>query len=122
MAQILTLLQVRGSPRFAWHPQGYLWVDGELFRAVRLEPPATGGYQGVLTVKPSVLRDGDHTLDGGWRHGEGCGCDLCSSALSAPDSGADPLGHAEPRTWTVTATAARQGRRERGDLEKHPSD
>ena len=59
MAQILTLLQVRGSPQFAWHPQGYLWVDGELFRAVRLEPPATGGYQGVLTVRRSTLRDGD---------------------------------------------------------------
>ena len=84
MAQILTLLQVRGSPQFAWHPHGYLWVDGRLFRAVRLEPPATGGYQGVLTVKRSALRDGDHTIDGGWRHGEGCRCDLCADPTATP--------------------------------------
>ena len=97
MAQILTLLQVRGSPQFAWHPLGYLWVDGELFRAVRLEPPATEGYQGVLSVKRSALRDGDHTIDGGWRHREGCRCDLCANATATPPSAASTRSNAAAR-------------------------
>jgi hypothetical protein len=123
MAQILTLLQVRGSPQFAWHPQGYLWIDGELFRAVRLEPPATGGYQGVLTVRPSTLRDGDHTVDGGWRHGEGCRCDLCANPANAPDPAAlEPLGRSGSRVWTSTPTAVRYGLRGQSDPEKHPGE
>ena len=123
MAQILTLLQVRGSPQFAWHPLGYLWVDGELFRAVRLEPPATGGYQGVLSVKRSALRDGDHTIDGGWRHREGCRCDLCANATATPPSAAsDPLKRRGSRVWTPAPTAARHARRGHVEPEKRPDE
>ena len=78
MARTLTLSEVRGSPYFAWHPEGYLHVDGELFRAMRMEPPATGGYQSVLSVKRSALRDGDHIVEDGWHHVEGCDCLLCA--------------------------------------------
>jgi hypothetical protein len=77
MAQLLTLSQVRGSPRFAWHPLGYLLVDGELYRAVRMEPPASAGYSGVLKVQRSALGDGDGLVACGWRHAEGCSCELC---------------------------------------------
>jgi hypothetical protein len=123
MAQILTLLQVRGSPQFAWHPLGYLWVDGRLFRAVRLEPPATGGYQGVLTVKRATLRDGDHTVDGGWRHGEGCRCDLCADPANGADAGvADQTLRPGSRVWTSAPAAVRHGPHGHGDPEKRPSE
>jgi hypothetical protein len=122
MAQTLTLLQVRGSALFAWHPLGYLWVDGQLFRAVRLEPPATGGYQGVLTVKPSTLRDGDHTIDGGWRHGEGCRCDLCTPTDTAASGTADQPLRPGSRVWTSAPTTARHGPRGHGDPEKRPGE
>ena len=84
MAQMLTLSQVRQSSQFAWHPLGYLLVDGELFRAVRMEPPASGGYRGVLSVKRSSLHDDDHTLNNGWRHAEGCTCELCTAEVAVP--------------------------------------
>ena len=84
MAQMLTLLQVRQSSRFAWHPLGYLLVDGELFRAIRMEPPASGGYRGVLSVRRSSLHDDDHTVDDGWRHAEGCSCELCTADVAVP--------------------------------------
>lgn len=84
MAQMLTLSQVRRSPQFAWHPQGYLLVDGELFRAVRMEPPASAGYRGVLSVRRSSLRDGDQTLSDGWRHAESCTCELCGGQVAMP--------------------------------------
>jgi hypothetical protein len=122
MAQTLTLLQVRGSPRFAWHPQGYLWVDGALFRAVRLEPPATGGYQGVLTVKPSTLRAGDHTVDAGWRHAEGCRCDLCTTPASTPDRAGDPRARPGSRVWISSPTAARYDPRGQDDAKKRPGE
>jgi hypothetical protein len=87
MAQLLTLAQVRGSSLFAWHPQGYLHIDGELFRAVRMEPPASTGYQGVLSVKRSSLCDGDRTLADGWQHAEGCSCQLCVAEVDADKVG-----------------------------------
>lgn len=87
MVQMLTLSQVRGSPRFAWHPQGYLLVNGEMFRAVRMEPPAAGGYRGVLSVRRSSLRDDDHTLDDVWQHAQGCSCELCSADVETDNLG-----------------------------------
>ena len=87
MAQLLTLSQVRGSPLFAWHPHGYLLIDGELFRAVRMEPPASTGYQGVLSVRRSLLDDADRLVADGWRHVEGCDCELCTVVFEA-DHGA----------------------------------
>ena len=87
MAQLLTLSQVRGSPLFAWHPHGYLLIDGELFRAVRMEPPSSAGYQGVLSVRRSLLDDADRLLAEGWRHVEGCDCELCTVGAEA-DHGA----------------------------------
>ena len=84
MAQLLTLSQVRQSSRFAWHPVGYLFVDGQLFRAVRMQPPASAGYRGVLSVRRSSLRDNDHTLEDGWRHAEGCSCELCTAEVAVP--------------------------------------
>lgn len=84
MAQLLTISQVRGSRRFAWHPLGYLFVDGELYRAVRMEPPASAGYRGVLNVQRSTLDDDDGLVADGWRHSEGCSCELCSVDAAAP--------------------------------------
>jgi hypothetical protein len=142
MAKKLTLSQVRGSPRFAWHPLGYLLIDGELFRAVRLQPPATGGGQGVLAVRHSALRGRDHLVADDWRHAEGCPCELCAvsqdtvneggAGSASPDSGAPPESPAdsgappgpvtvwversaqtEPSGPAATATSlAPQGRRE----------
>ncbi|HUK78347.1 MAG TPA: hypothetical protein VL117_12250 [Thermoleophilia bacterium] len=43
MVHTLSLAQVRESLEFAWHPLGYLFVCGELFRAVPMEPPAMQG-------------------------------------------------------------------------------
>jgi hypothetical protein len=83
MAQLLTLSQVRGSPRFAWHPLGYLLVDGELYRAVRMEPPASAGYRGVLKVERSSLGADDRLVAGGWSHTEGCSCELCTVGVGA---------------------------------------
>lgn len=122
MAQILTLLQVRGSPQFAWHPLGYLWVDGELLRAVRMEPPATGGDQGVLSVKRSTLRDGGHTVDGGWRHREGCRCDLCANPTNTADSGVADRAPRGARVWTSAPTAARCEPRGRDDPKQRPGE
>jgi len=87
MAQLLSFSQVREFPLFAWHPQGYLLIGGELFRAVRMEPSASVGYQGVLAVRRSSLREGDHTLDFGWQHADGCGCDLCRAEVDASHPG-----------------------------------
>ena len=78
MAQTLTLSQVHASLHFAWHPHGYLFVDGKLFRAMRMEPPASGGSQGVLHVKRSTLHDDDHVVDDGWHHAEDCTCRFCA--------------------------------------------
>jgi hypothetical protein len=83
MAQLLTLSQVRRSPRFAWHPRGYLLVDGELYRAVRMEPPASAGYKGVLRVERSSLDDDDRLVADGWSHTEGCSCELCAADAGA---------------------------------------
>jgi hypothetical protein len=83
MAQTLSLSHVRESSHFAWHPLGYLWVDGELFRAVRMEPPAAEGYQGVLSIKQSSLRDDLRILEDGWRHADGCSCELCALEVVA---------------------------------------
>jgi len=90
MAQTLTFSQVRGSPHFAWHPLGYLLIDGGLFRAVPMEPPAAGGYRGVLGVRQSSLREGDHTLVAGWYHADQCRCGLCADSASAPSYDALP--------------------------------
>jgi len=84
MVQLLTLSQVRQSSQFAWHPQGYLLVDGELFRAVRMEPPAAGGYRGVLSVKRSSLGADVRLIAEGWRHVEGCACELCAAEVAVP--------------------------------------
>jgi hypothetical protein len=108
MATTLTLSQVRGSPRFAWHPLGYLLVDGELFRAVRLQPPATGGSRGVLAVKRSLLRERDHLLADDWRHAEGCVCGLCAACVEL----AAPTGPVA--TATSPGLRARRGTRARG--------
>ena len=78
MAQLLTLSQVRGFPNFAWHALGYLLVDGELYRAIPMEPPASEGYRGVLSVKRSGLGDDDRLIADGWRHAEDCTCPLCA--------------------------------------------
>jgi hypothetical protein len=88
MARELTLAEVRDSRRFAWHPQGYLFVDGELFRAVRMEPPAAQGYSHALRVRRSSLSGGHHLVEDGWYHVEDCPCSLCAAcedALSAPN-------------------------------------
>lgn len=119
MAQTLTFSQVRGSPHFAWHPLGYLLVDGGLFRAVPMEPPAAGGYRGVLSVRQSSLREGGHTLIAGWYHADQCRCGLCADSASASGSGvprqqALPSGH---RTWKAPSDVTRLGHRGQGDQE-----
>jgi hypothetical protein len=77
-------------------------VNGELFRAVRMEPPASGGYRGVLSVRRSSLRDDDHTLEDGWRHAEGCSCDLCTADVAVP------LEPAATRAWPSSVSAFRE--------------
>ncbi len=67
----LSLAQVRESLDFAWHPLGYLFVCGELFRAVPMEPPAGQGYQGALSVRRAAVQDGDKIVDDGWLQVEG---------------------------------------------------
>jgi hypothetical protein len=87
MARELTLAEVRKPRRFAWHPHGYLFVDGELFRAVRMEPPAAQGYSHALRVRRSSLSGGEHLVEDGWYHAEDCPCSLCvasEDALPAP--------------------------------------
>ena len=91
MAQLLTLSQVRGSPLFAWHPLGYLMVDGELFRAVHMEPPASVGYRGVLRVERSHLGGDERLVTAGWSHAEGCSCELCVTGAPATPAARDRL-------------------------------
>jgi hypothetical protein len=119
MAQSLTFSQVRGSPHFAWHPLGYLLVDGGLFRAVPMEPPAAGGYRGVLSVRQSSLREGDHTLIAGWRHAGQCCCALCADSASAPSSGSPRQQTPPPgrRTWKAPSDVPRLSHRGQGDEE-----
>jgi hypothetical protein len=83
MARELTLAEVRDSRRFAWHPHGYLFVDGELFRAVRMEPPAAQGYSHALCVRRSSLCGGEHVVEVGWYHADGCPCSLCVAGKDA---------------------------------------
>lgn len=78
MPHTLTLSQARESLHFAWHPRGYLLVDGKLFRAVEKAPPASNGYGEALHVRLSTLRDSDHVLEDGWHHTEDCSCALCN--------------------------------------------
>ncbi len=79
MIQTLSLAQVREAAVFAWHPLGYLLVNGELFRAVRMKPPAAEGYADALHVRRSRLRTTDHMVNEGWRHAEGCHCRFCEA-------------------------------------------
>jgi hypothetical protein len=87
MARELTLAEVRDSRRFAWHPHGYLLVDGDLFSTVRMEPPAARGYSHALRVRRSSLLGAEHLVEDGWYHAEDCPCSLCAvsgDALFAP--------------------------------------
>jgi hypothetical protein len=90
MPHTLTLSQVRASLHFAWHPQGFLLVDGKLFRAVLKEPPASEGYREALHVSLSSLGDDDRMLNIGWHHAADCSCDLCNhrrlSLVSSPEA------------------------------------
>lgn len=83
MNRSLSLAQVREAAVFAWHPQGYLLVDGELLRAVRMEPPASGGHSHILRVGPTRLRGSEHMLSEGWRHLKGCDCRFCAEGIQA---------------------------------------
>ncbi len=78
MPHTLTLSQVRAALHFAWHPRGFLLVDGRLFRAVLKEPPASGSYGDAFHVSLSTLRDGDHLVNDGWYHAQDCSCNLCN--------------------------------------------
>ena len=91
MARELTLAEVRHSRRFAWHPHGYLFVDGELFRAVRMEPPAAQGYSHALRVRRSSLSGGEHLVEDGWYHAEDCPCSLCAAGEDARSAAAFAL-------------------------------
>jgi hypothetical protein len=81
----LTLSQVRESQLFAWHPAGYLYVNGELFRALRMEPPASDGYSRALRVRRSSLTGGEHLVEDGWYHAEGCSCRFCTAPQTEPE-------------------------------------
>jgi hypothetical protein len=83
MAQLLTYSQVRESGLFAWHADGYLFIANELIRAVRLHPPASDacGYSDVcLHVRRSSLRGGEHLVESGWHHLDGCTCGFCAAS------------------------------------------
>jgi len=73
---------VRRAGRFAWHPDGYLFADRRLFRAVTMEPPASSGYAGVLHVSPAQIREPERTLKKGWRHPQGCDCEFCKQTAA----------------------------------------
>ncbi len=90
MPRSLTLSQVRASLHFAWHPWGFLLVDGKLFRAVLKGPPASRGHGEALHVRLSTLRDSDRVIEDGWHHAEDCSCDLCNqrrlSVVTSPEA------------------------------------
>jgi hypothetical protein len=78
VAATLTLDQVIESGRFAWHVAGYLYINGEIFSAIHMEPPSVEGYAHALRVRRSSLRDAQHKISDGWNHAEGCGCRWCA--------------------------------------------
>jgi hypothetical protein len=87
VAARLTFDQVIESGQFAWHPAGYLFINGEIYRAIHMEPPSAEGYARALRVRRSSLRAAEHKISEGWHHAEGCDCRFC-----APTDG-DELKH-----------------------------
>jgi len=88
MAQSLSFSQVRESGLFAWHPDGYLYVDGELFRAVRMQRPSSESRAAYsdehLHVRRSSLHGLEKQIECGWHHEEACACALCAALQRAP--------------------------------------
>ncbi len=83
MASPLTFSQVRSSDAFAWNPDGYLYVAGDLFRAVIQTRPFSdelADSAAKLRVRHSSLQEQDSIADTGWRHAEDCQCGACAGA------------------------------------------
>ena len=97
MAHDLSYSQVREAGLFAWHPLGYLFIDGELLRAVRMEPPASDGQTNALKVGRSALRGTEEIAKEGWRHLEGCDCPHCAAGGSADSLAAELAEHCRER-------------------------
>ena len=80
--QVLSLDQVRAVEAFAWHPAGYVYVDGKLLRDVDGAPYGSGaGPERRMALVSSKLGDMDQKVVGeGWHHLGGCRCRFCSPA------------------------------------------
>lgn len=62
--QTLTLPQLRSAGRAGWK-EGYLFVEGTVFRIVAIPKPG-GAYQ--VGMRPSDLDDKSPSLRDGWSH------------------------------------------------------
>ena len=86
MVTPLTFSQVRSSDALAWHPDGYLYMAGDLYRAVIQTRPfgdELADPEAKLRVRRSSLSERERGLEAGWHHLEGCACAACAAAPGA---------------------------------------
>jgi hypothetical protein len=78
VAQGLSFDEVRHGTAVAWHPAGYLFLDGRL---LRIAADCEQGSEIVLrSVRPSTLHGSEDHIQSGWRHLDDCDCEGCRSA------------------------------------------
>jgi hypothetical protein len=78
MARELTLVGMRNSRRFPWHPEGYLSLTASSFAPCVWRPTELLSHPAVYGITGSA------GIEFGWLHLEGCDCPRCDAWRSAP--------------------------------------